>query len=269
MARVSRKVDSLPRILFSGILNALLLPTLLGGQASRHELFPGNGPLWSLSFEMVANLIWAAMGPWLRTQTLALFVILAGVTVTTLTVRSGTANYGFDVATIPFAIARVCFGFALGVLIYRAYRSDAWPQWLPTGPATPMLLGFMLFAVLAFPHIPSISSAAVDIAALTVILPALVVLGVAQGRGGHFGKLLGELSYPLYVIHFPVLLLASGLHQTILKTIPSINIGLGAAAVSIVLSFIASRLYDIPLRRWLSNIVWPEPPTSRMKISRS
>src|ERR1700730_18632705 len=42
------KADPLSTILASSVLNAFLLPNLFGGVASKSELFPGNGPLWSL-----------------------------------------------------------------------------------------------------------------------------------------------------------------------------------------------------------------------------
>lgn len=249
------KVEDLPHILVSGTLNLLLLPTPFGGEVSRYELFPGNGPLWSLSFELAANLIWAAWGTRLRTHTLALIVILAGFAVAALTLQAGTANQGFDLATAPSAIARVTYSFPMGVLIYRAHRSAIWPKWIPTGQAMSVLLGGALFGVLALPRMTGVSFAVWDVIAVLVILPTIVLLGIAQGRGSRFGNFLGELSYPLYILHFPILLLASGLHQIRPSQLSAVCISIGAAAIIVIISVVASRFYDIPIRRRLLHAI--------------
>ena len=247
------KVDSLPRILVSGVLNGLLLPTPFGGVTSRHELFLGNGPLWTLFFEFAANLAWAAGGPHLRTGTLLVITATAGLAVAALSWQAGTANLGFDMATAPAGAARVCFGFPLGVALFRLLGRVAWVGRLRSDRVGPTILGILLLAVLAMPRAASSSAfAAWDIASVLVLLPALVVAGIAQGKGGRFGDLLGELSYPVYVLHFPVLLLASGLHQSVLLRVPVWVMAVAAAVAAVAAGLLASRLYDLPVRRWLS-----------------
>lgn len=249
------KVDPLPRILISGLLNGLLLPTPVGGEASRHELFPGNGPLWTLFFEFAANLAWAVWGPRLRTRTLLAVVALAGLAIAVLAWRAGTANLGFDLATAPAGAARVCFGFPLGVVLFRLLGDSAWISRLRSDRIGPAIVGILLLAILAMPRATSSSAfAAWDITSILFLLPALVVVGIAQGKSGHFGDFLGELSYPVYVLHFPVLLLASGLHQSALAHVPVAAMAAVAAVAAVAAALLAWRFYDLPVRGWLSNV---------------
>jgi len=249
------KVDPLQRILMSGLLNGLLLPTPFGGEASRHELFPCNGPLWTLFFELAANLAWAAWGPRLRTRTLLIVVFIAGLAIAALAWKAGTANLGFDVATAPAGAARVCFSFPLGVVLFRLLGDRAWISRLRSDWIGPAIVGILLLGILAMPRAASSSAfAAWDIASILFLLPALVVAGIAQGRSGHFGDFLGELSYPVYVLHFPVLLLASGLHQSALAHVPVVAMAAAATVAAIVGALLASRFYDLPVRGWLSHL---------------
>jgi peptidoglycan/LPS O-acetylase OafA/YrhL len=259
------KVDSLPRILVSGALNGLLLPTPFGGDASHHELFPGDSPLWTLFFEFAANLAWAAWAPRMRTGTLLVVVAIAGFAVAALSWQAGTANLGYDVATAPAGAARVCFGFLLGVVLFRLLGDAEWIGRLRSDRMGAAILGILLLAVLAMPQAASVSAyAAWDIAAILVLLPALVVAGIAQGQGGRFGDLLGELSYPVYVLHFPVVVLASGLRQTVLHNVPVLAIAATAALTAVVGALLASRLYDRPVRKWLSRVARRGPRTHQV-----
>jgi len=247
------KVDALPVILLSSAVNSLLLPMPFGGEVSHHVLFPGNGPLWSLFFELVVNLAWGACGVRLRTGALLVIVIAAGVGVAGLSWQAGTANLGFDTATAFAGAARVSFGFPLGVVLFRsmALVEGRSPSWFNRGGGA--IPGILLLAIFAMPDSASpLFFTAWDIASILVLLPLLVAFGSVQGDGSRLGNFLGELSYPIYALHFPVLLFFSGLRQSILIHLPIPVITAAAAISAIATALLASRFYDIPLRAWLS-----------------
>jgi peptidoglycan/LPS O-acetylase OafA/YrhL len=251
------KVDPLPQILVSGILNGVMLPTLFGGAVSRHELFPGNGPLWSLFFELVINLLWARFGVFAKTRTLAAFTLLSGLCLIVMAVHLHTANLGFHVETIGGGMVRVCFGFPLGVVLYRFHAKGwGWSTRFSWGASWPFL-GLILLAVLAFPR--NVGAGGVpwfDLIAILMIMPTIVALGVLQKNdAGRIGRFLGELSYPVYVLHYPILLIASGLQQTKLSKVNTNLTSACAVALVLALATIASRFYDEPVRRWLSQAV--------------
>ena len=242
------KVDPLPRIILSGLLNDLMLPTLFGGPVSHYEIFPGNGPLWTLFFEFLINLLWAWRGIRLRSTTLLAVALCSWVVLAVSAVAFHTVNIGFELHSFGAGMARVCFGFPVGVVIYRlraSLRVHAWRG----GPA---VLGLVLVAVLASPLNADGSGVPWwDLASVLVILPAIVIVGVGQDGAGRIGTLLGALSYPIYVLHAPVLLTVSGLRQSALQGW-NIHLLVAAGLVAVILLALTSlRLYDEPVRRYL------------------
>lgn len=240
-ATTPERVDSLSQILLSGLFNLALLPTFFGGEASHHELFPGDGPLWSLFFEVVVNIAWAALLVGRSTRTLLLCMLACGAGFGYVIVHFGTANLGWDQATFVAGFPRVGFGFLAGVLLYRVMDRVAIPsrRWLP------LALGCALIAALAVP-----ASSVWDACCVFVVLPALV--GVAMVQHEHvLGAWLGDLSYPVYVLHFPLLVMSSGLRQKLFAQAPAtLVIGVAVAAI-VLLAWLLLKRYDEPLRSWL------------------
>ena len=244
-------VETLPNILVSGLLNSFMLPTLFGGEASRHVLFPGNPPLWSLFFEMVINLSWAWAGVRMRTWTLTIFVIVSGGIMTLLAMHFQTLNMGFDVATFAGGLARVCFGFPLGVLIFRLHGKFR----LPASPLMPGLLVLVLCAVFALPPVTQQPDSPVwDIAFVLMVLPAITAIASGPSACGRIGEWLGLTSYPLYALHYPILVvMAGGAKFGLQRLNVHVTSAISISAV-LLLACAALYLYDEPLRRRLSRV---------------
>src|SRR5699024_535852 len=67
-------------LLIATVLNALLLPVTPGVEFRGFaEMFPLNGPSWSLFFEYIANILYALFMHRLPTKILAIVVIVAGL----------------------------------------------------------------------------------------------------------------------------------------------------------------------------------------------
>ena len=244
------KVDPLSTILASSVLNSLLLPNVFGGIASKGELFPGNGPLWSLFFEMLINLLWAAIGVRLRTTYLALFALASGAALIALADHQGTLNIGFDAATFMGGVARVCFSFPVGVIIYRLHFAGRLPE-ISFGAALLSLLLVVIFAQSLF----SSRLPLWDLLSVLVLFPLIVVAGINHVDGNsRIGSFLGELSYPLYVLHFPVLLVFAGLRQSALSSVNVHLLSVVAVVAAITISWTAFCYYDRPLRRRLADL---------------
>lgn len=240
-ATTPERVDGLAQILLSGLFNLALLPTFFGGAASHHELFPGDGPLWSLFFEVAVNIAWAALLVGRSTRVIVLCMLACAVGLGAAIVHHGTANVGWDQASFLGGFPRVGFGFLAGVLLYRHIDRIRLPsrRWLP------MALALALVGALAVP-----ASSLWDACCVFVVLPALV--GVAMVQDEHaLGAWLGDLSYPVYVLHFPLLLIASGLRQKLFAQVPAgVVIGVAVAAI-VLLAWLLLKRYDEPVRAWL------------------
>ena len=78
--------------------------------------------------------------------------------------------------------------------------------------------------------------------------------GTASGTTGKMNRVLGELSYPLYIVHYPIMYIFYA--WLIKNNIYTLDNCLGVAALvivsSIALAFLCMKLYDEPVRRWLT-----------------
>ncbi len=243
------KVESLGLLLATGALNLAILPSFLGATAASHDLFPGNGPLWSLFFELLINLAWATFGIWLRTSTLIAIALVSLTFLAFFASQYHTLNIGYDTATFWAGWARICFGFPLGVVIYRErHRINAGSrQW------GILSLSAALIAVFAIPaDLTSHVFPWIDLLIISICLPAIMMGGMTQMNSTACGNLLGGLSYPVYVLHFPILLMMSGLHQSLLSKWNIHIIACMSVLAVLLISWMAWRLYDEPLRRVLT-----------------
>ena len=93
----------------------LMVPTL----SSTRELFPLNGPQWSLLMELLANLAHALLLVRLSSRKLAALTGVFGVLLLA-NILDGTENYWL------LAELRVGFSYSLGLVFARAHRQSDW-----------------------------------------------------------------------------------------------------------------------------------------------
>lgn len=243
--------DPLDRILISGVLNLALLPTVFSGARYGYAAFPGDGPLWSLFFELAVNLVWGWCGVRLTIRQLAGVVALAAICLITLSVLHGSTRMGVAWTTFWGGAARATFGFSLGVLIYRIRDRLPGAAWSGAAPTACVAL-IVAFVAPAWLTMGQGATLAWDLTWILVLLPTTVVLAAGQERMGRFSRGLGALSYPLYVLHYPCLAALSGFREKYLPWIEAFPFGLMSTILVVALSWAALKLYDEPVRRWLS-----------------
>jgi peptidoglycan/LPS O-acetylase OafA/YrhL len=240
--------------------NALMLPTL--PHTPQWELFgvlaffPLNIPGWSLTAEMLVNivfaLVWMIVRPGLRT--LAAIVAIAAAALLASAFYYGNLDIGWGWSTAPGLLTRVAFGFPAGVLLQRLYaqgvRAPRLPGWLLLAS-----LGALLLAVRA----PEQWRAGWESFFVIVLCPLYVWLG-ASATGGRVGDWLGaasaRLSYAIYAIHYPIMRLLIDLCRRFWDVeagrVP-IFVG-GLLCVAVLAAWAADALYDRPIRRWLTRV---------------
>lgn len=219
-------------------------------------LFPLNYPAWSLFFELLINLVFVATGRRLSGSVLCLAVGGSGAMLW-WGVLGGHAGFAGDLnagATWGGFLAgflRVAFGYFLGVLAYRVWKAG---RRMPTMP--PVLLIACLAAVLACGP-PEPWRAMLDLVAVTLVFPALVILS-AQGaaderRGGRLMRWLGATSYAVYVLQAPVFFGAATLFGGA-STSTRATTGVATLLALVPVSHLATTLFDAPARRFLRRI---------------
>lgn len=238
-------------VLRAALANALLLPTrsLLG---FRPWAFPLDTPLWSLSIELMVNILYALCFRWLTRASLLATCLLGAVLMGATALHYHGLNAGYRWIDLWAAAARVVFPFSAGLLMRRAIlpfpaAAPARAAWRIAAHATVPLLLLLLAAPLPL-------GAWFDIAAVLLAFPALVAAGALASPSHRLDpvwKWLGALSYPLYVLHYPLVAgLADLANHHLHRLAP--ELALLAALASIGLAWAAGRFYDVPLRRWLN-----------------
>lgn len=224
------------------------------------EMFSLNGPSWSLFFEYIGNLLYALFIHRLGNKALTVLVILLGLGLSWFALSDvvgyGMIGVGWTLDGLNFwgGMLRMLFPFTLGMLISRNFRpfKVRGAFWI---------CSVILLALFCVPYIeghsPVCLNRVFEMVCIVVIFPMLVCLGASgqttDKRSTRICKFLGDISYPLYAIHYPLMylfyawLIENKLY-TLGETWPM------AALVyfgSIVLAYLCLKLYDEPVRKWL------------------
>lgn len=252
----------------------LMLPALPGMQREvrgNGEMFPLNGPCWSLFFEYIGNIVYALIIRRLSTRRLSLltFALCCALTWFAVTDQSGYGSIGvgwtIDSTNILGGSLRMLCPFTTGVLLSRIFkpaenvRGAFWTS-------TIMLL--VLF------HVPYIGSSYalsgyIDTLSLNGVFETVCIIGIfplmvwfaASGKttdnaSARICRFLGDISYPLYIVHYPLMYV---FYRWLIKTEQytlqeTWCVALTIVVCSIVLAWLCLKFYDEPMRRWLAKV---------------
>ncbi len=262
---------SVAALLVATLMNALMIPAGTGTEIRGvTEMYPLNGPTWSLLFEYVGNVLYALVVRRLPTLALAALTVAAGIGLAAFALTApwfGLAETAPGDVCVGFAMTpnnlaggflRLAFSFSAGLLIARIFR----PLRVRGGVA--FWVGAAAFVALAaFPRVGGEAApwqnGLYDVLCCVVAFPLIVWLGASGKAGGRATArvctFLGDISYPLYIVHYPFIYLyfawVKNENLTFAQSLP------GALALyfgCIALAWLALRLYDVPVRRWLSRL---------------
>lgn len=242
-------LNDLTDILSVVALTALFLPSHLTGNV---YLFPINAIYWSLFFELISNFIYAAIRPLLNNIVLAVIILVSALLIFVTSYRHGSLDTGYlwDNESLVTGFSRSIFGIFVGLMLYR-YQEKFKHQLRKSLVAW---LAFLVIAViLASPSVAQYNWA-VDAFIVVVIFP-VALLCASQGNISRVQKLLlllGSASYPIYVLHTPVSIIFSSLFKSYIGALAPLS-GIVLVIILIALSVWVEKIYDIPLRRWMSN----------------
>lgn len=254
---VNRLIRIYPMFLVGALIGAILLPAHLGILVMLPDfdsptlLFPANPPMWSLLFELMINIAFALLALRIGTRGLLMILASSGAALCYAAIDSVTGlNVGAFWKGAAFGIARTVFSFTLGIALYRLrdrlniHRRLAWQAWL--------LVPVLVTALMLAPD----NRAWWDLICIFLLLPALLWLGTMWDLPkGKLAETLGDLSYPLYCIHAPLIWAGNRWH---------LDMGMLCLAM-VAAAWALGRWVDRPVRTRIAMIIKgrrPEAPAA-------
>lgn len=245
------------------VMNILLIPALPSCDIRGYtEIFPLNGPTWSLFFEYIASILYACLLRHLSPR--ALGVLLLGLAITLgyeAYVHSPWAylGAGWSFADGGFwgGMARVSFSFTAGLLLARTFKPYKLRHGFWVGAS-------LLIVLLAMPRlggeIAGWINASYELLCCIVAFPLIVCLGASVSdispQTSKIYRYLGDISYPLYIVHYPfIYLYIAWLRSNELSTLDKSLGAIALVVVSLLLAHLLLKAYDIPIRQKLSKYV--------------
>jgi len=265
---------SLGWIMVATILGMLLIPAYPGAGydvRGNGEMYSLNGPSWSLFFEYLGNITYALFIRKLSGRGLVILTAIMGILLGWYAIADistyGMIGVGWTLDTVNFfgGFIRMMFPFSLGMLLARNFKPAK-------GIGSPIfwIAAAALFALFSIPYIPASGKFCIngvyEMACIMVFFPIIIWLGASTGSKSAGEKLapstsekisnfLGELSYPLYIVHYPIMYL---FYQWLIKNeIYTLGqcwpVVAGVLLICVLLAYTCLKLYDLPVRRWLGN----------------
>lgn len=231
-----------------------------------------NGAQWSLLWEYIANILYALFVRRFNIVLLGVTVFLSAFltvdvamdidTFRLLEVRSYArytmiGGFGLSPDQIYIGLARLLYPFFGGVLLYRVGKCRIN---LKRGGMT--LCSLAVAATLVMPHVGGADHEWLNglYCALIILFvyPAIVAAGAGSELKGTKTtapcRFLGMISYPLYITHYPMIYVqmdwAARHADAPLGT--HIWVAVSIFIASIAVAYASVKVYDIPVREWLS-----------------
>ena len=222
------------------------------------EMHPLNSVGWSLFFEYLANILYALGLRKLSKPALGLFVGLAAIALAHLAITSPTGDvsggWTLNTEQVRIGITRTLYPFFAGLLLVRLAT--------PTRIKHAFLWCSLLLALILY--MPRLGGAThlwlngiYEAGCIIFIFPLIVYVGASGVASTQTERrlctFLGELSYPLYLVHYPLVYfyvawISNHKGVTLSQAWPYAALVLLG---SIVVAYASLKWVDEPVRHWL------------------
>lgn len=238
------------------------------------ETNPLNGPAWSLQLEYLGNILYAFI--FRRMGKVALGICVAFFAMLTVTLCFNIDIFGFlqlrpwhaytvvggwslTPDQVQVGITRMLYPFFAGLLLSRVgrfikVRGGFW--WCS-------LLIVVLFSM---PFMGTETSrwtnGLYECICILVMFPLIVSMGAGssvQGKSVAINKFLGDISYPLYITHYPLIYMqqAWATNHPDAPLGQHILVAVSIFIMAVLLAYAVLQLYDLPIREWLRKKIFP------------
>jgi peptidoglycan/LPS O-acetylase OafA/YrhL len=243
------------RILGTGALNALFIPSYVFPYHVHVETFPFNGAQWSLTFELFANWLYWVLFPHLSSRRLILLIAAAAILEVTATFLLGSLDVGMRPGDFWLGVPRVILPFFTGVAL-RRFVFDRVSIRLGTagigGVVIALLVVFSLGDLVGPEFLP-----ALEFMSVAVLFPALLIAACRTTPSPWVRRICeftGNASYPVYLLQGPFFFFFAALPELTLHIkakdlIP--YVGIAHVVCTLLCAAWVDRYYELPIRNWL------------------
>jgi peptidoglycan/LPS O-acetylase OafA/YrhL len=222
------------------------------------EMHPLDGPAWSLFFEYIGNILYAVGFRKLSNRVLGVFVLLAAAFLVHLAVFGPRGDmiggWALDAKQLHIGFARLLFPFFAGILLMRLGKRIHIKGAFG-------ICSFLLIVALSLPRFGGTQhhwmNGLYEALCIIVLFPIIVAIGAGEKRADglsiRIARFFGDLSYPLYITHYPLIYIYTA--WVIQNKVPPAQGAIWGAlllVVAISIAYASLKLYDEPVRRWLS-----------------
>jgi len=222
------------------------------------EMHPLNGPAWSLFFEYIANILYALIVRRFSKTVLAVFVFIAACLLINYTVFGPQGDviggWSLDKTQLNIGFTRVLYPFFAGVLLSRMGK-------LIHIKGAFAVCSLLIALVMFCPRIGGSEhlwmNGLYESFCIILVFPLIVSIGAGGNmigkRSAKLCKFFGDISYPMYITHYPLIYLFTAWvanHKVTMEN-NGLLVGLLLFITSILLAYGCLKLYDEPVREWL------------------
>ena len=252
------------------ILGCTMLPALVSWDIRGwQETNPLDGPSWSLLYEYIANILYALVIRRFSKTILILFVVGSAFFTLDLTLNLDVfgvlaprdyAKYtvigGWSITPTQMYIgfARLLYPFFMGLLLFKVNKLIKVKQGF-------WWCSLLTTIILVFPRIGGEEhgwmNGVYEAICIIILFPMIVVMGagstITEKRSLELCKFLGEISYPLYITHYPLVYMQTAWVSLHPDASIGTNICMNVATFILAngIAYACLKLYDIPVRNWL------------------
>ena len=236
------------------------------------ETNPLNGPAWSLQWEYIANILYAlvirrfskvALGICVAVFAVMTVILCLNIDVTGFLEERSWASYtvvgGWSTTPdqLQVGLTRLLYPFFCGLLISRLDK-------LIKVKAGFWWCSLMIVVLLCMPWMgigtegeSRWTNGLYELLCILIAFPLIVSIGAGSSVKGSkseaINKFLGEISYPIYITHYPLIYMqmswADSHKDATLGT--HIFVAVCIFVLAILVAYGALKLYDLPVREWL------------------
>lgn len=267
-------------IMIAVLLHLFMIPEMPGAASdvrANGEMFPLNGPHWSLFFEYIGNIIYALVLRKLPTRALAAVTAVLAACFAAFAISDvvgyGNIGVGWTLEGWNFlgGLLRMLVPFSMGLLLCRLMHGDAQQRqkadYKPALKPANIQGSFWICSllVIVFLAMPSLGgentwiNCLYEVGCVLLVFPIIVWIGASGTTSSRAStevcSFLGEISYPLYAVHYPTMYLFYsyiGFPETWRTPGQCWPIMVALVVGNIILAYAALKFYDKPIRTWLA-----------------